>query len=144
MTKILTKTDFAPKDSLSDFPNKFHQGNLFFLAGGDGYNPWPFEKKVVYDLQAGIWKVEDGVLTSRETRFQYLIKGDSRDHQGHGTPLWWASHTIPISLGIRKWGWSYGNSMGPKGSHYCGSLKIPLIWAPTLSPIIMEVENSFL
>ena len=28
-----------------------------------------------------------------------------------GTPLWQASHTIPISLGILDWEW-YGNSMG--------------------------------
>ena len=47
----------------------------------------------------------------------------------NGTPLWEASHAIPISLGIREWEW-YGNSMGPayhKGVP-CpwGSLKIPL------------------
>ena len=39
-----------------------------------------------------------------------------------GTPLWQASHTIPISLGILDWD-SYGNSMGSlpiRGSHVLG------------------------
>ena len=49
-----------------------------------------------------------------------------------GLPRTWdpllasGSHTIPISLGILEWEW-YGNSMGHKGSHYWGSLKISLI-----------------
>ena len=35
------------------------------------------------------------------------------------------THIIPISLGIRTWEW-YGNSMGVKGSHSWGFLKIIL------------------
>ena len=36
----------------------------------------------------------------------------------------WDPYKLPISLGILDWEW-YGKSMGPKGSHYWGSLKIP-------------------
>ena len=42
----------------------------------------------------------------------------------NGTPLWEASHTIPISLGILDWEW-YGNSMGP--AYHKG---VPLLGVP--------------
>ncbi len=52
----------------------------------------------------------------------------------NGTPLWEASHTIPTSLGILMgvvWEW-YGK-LPIRGSHYWGSLKIPLIWSTVFS-----------
>ena len=109
----------SPKDffRLAIFGSRSTWYNTSFIAGGwCGQGVLPSFTLIFWGILPN--KMRHSLMPS--------FKGDSRDPQGHGTPsLVSGTHTIPISLGSH----SYGSGMGSlrmRGSHYWGSMKIPM------------------